>query len=94
MANIKLPPVLRKISGGIKEVQIEGSTIGDVLDNLDHKFQGIKHQLLTEDGQIARFVNLYLNDEDVRFMQGLTTPVKDNDTVIILPAMSGGIGSL
>jgi molybdopterin synthase sulfur carrier subunit len=91
MAKVKLPPVLRKLSSGVKEVQVEGATIGDVLDNLDRKFPTIKSQLLTEDGQIARFVNLYLNDEDVRFMNGLTTPVADSDTVVILPAMSGGI---
>lgn len=91
MAKVKLPPVLRKLSGGAKEVQVEGATIGEVLDNLDRQYSGIKSQLLTEDGQIARFVNLYLNDEDVRFMQGLTTPVAQADTVVILPAMSGGI---
>jgi molybdopterin synthase sulfur carrier subunit len=90
MANVKLPPVLRKLSGGVKEVQVEGSTIGDILDNLDRKYPSIKNQLLTQDGQIARFVNLYVNDEDVRFMQGLNTPVKEGDTVVILPAMSGG----
>ena len=91
MAKVKLPPVLRKLSSGVKEVQVEGATIGDVLDNLDRKFPTIKSQLLTEDGQIARFVNLYLNDEDVRFMNGLTTRVAESDTVVILPAMSGGI---
>lgn len=91
MPSVKLPPVLRKLSGGVKEVQVEGATIGEVLDGLDRKYPSIKNQLLTEDGQIARFVNLYLNDEDVRFMQGLTTPVKEGDTVVILPAMSGGI---
>ncbi len=90
MATVKLPPVLRKLSGGVKEVQVDGGTIGDVLDSLDRKYPSIKNQLLTEDGQIARFVNLYLNDEDVRFMQGLTTVVKESDTVVILPAMSGG----
>lgn len=90
MSTVKLPPVLRKLSGGVKQVQVEGSTIGEVLDTLDRQFPGIKTQLLTEDGQIARFVNVYLNDEDVRFMQGLVTPVATSDTVVILPAMSGG----
>jgi MoaD family protein len=90
MAKVKLPPVLRKLSGGVKEVEVQGTTIGEVLDSLDQKYPTIKTQLLTDDGQIARFVNLYLNDEDVRFMQGLTTPVKESDTVVILPAMSGG----
>jgi len=90
MAKVKLPPVLRKLSAGVKEVEVSGATIGEVLDNLDKQYPSIKTQLLTQDGQIARFVNLYLNDEDVRFMQGLTTPVSQTDTVVILPAMSGG----
>ncbi|NWJ47651.1 MAG: MoaD family protein [Chloroflexi bacterium] len=90
MSNIKLPPVLRKLSGGVKEVQVEGATVGELLDNLDRKYPTIKNQLLTEDGEIARYVNLYLNDEDVRFLQGLVTPVKESDTIVILPAMSGG----
>lgn len=90
MATVKLPPVLRKLSGGAKEAQVEGNTIGDVLDALDNKYAGIKAQLITQDGQIARFVNVYLNDEDVRFLQGLNTEVGNKDTVVILPAMSGG----
>ena len=90
MSTVKLPPVLRKLSNGAKQVQVEGQTIGDVLDELDRQFPTIKNQLLTEDGQIARFVNIYLNDEDVRFIQGLVTPVGTNDTIVILPAMSGG----
>ena len=90
MATVKLPPVLRKQAGGAKEVQVEGSTVGDVLDALDQKHAGIKSQLITPDGQIARFVNVYINDEDVRFLQGLNTEVKGTDTVVILPAMSGG----
>ncbi len=90
MASVKIPPVLRKLSGGAKEVKVDGSTVGEILDNLDEKFPSFKSQLLTQDGQVARFVNLYLNDEDVRFLQGLTTRVKEEDTVVILPAMSGG----
>ncbi len=90
MTIVKLPPVLRKLASGAKEVQVEGGSIGDVLDALDQKHPGIKSQLITQDGQIARFVNIYLNDEDVRFLQGLNTGVKSSDTVVILPAMSGG----
>lgn len=87
---VKLPPVLRKLAGGAKEAKVEAQTIGEVLDELDRQHSGIKSQILTEDGQIARFVNIYLNDEDVRFLQGLVTPVNQGDTVVILPAMSGG----
>ncbi len=90
MSTVKLPPVLRKLSGGAKQVEVEGVTVGELLDSLDRKYPSIKSQLLTEDGQIARFVNVYLNDEDVRYLQGLVTPVKENDTLVILPAMSGG----
>ena len=90
MSTVKLPPVLRKLSNGAKQVQVEGQTVGEVLDALDRQFPTIKNQLLTEDGQIARFVNVYLNDEDVRFMQGLVTPVPSDATIVILPAMSGG----
>jgi sulfur-carrier protein len=90
MVTVKLPPVLRKLAGGAKEAQVEGETVGDVLDALDAKYPTIKNQLLTEDGQIARFVNVYLNDEDVRFLSGLVTPVPSGATVVILPAMSGG----
>ncbi len=90
MSTVKLPPVLRKLSGGVKEVKAEGQTIGEVLDALDRQYPSIKTQLLTEDGQIARFVNIYLNDEDVRYLQGLVTPVATSDTIVILPAMSGG----
>jgi len=90
VSTVKLPPVLRKLSAGAKQVDVEGNTIGEVLDALDRKFPTIKHQLLTEDGQLARVVNIYLNDEDVRFIQGLVTPVAASDTIVILPAMSGG----
>jgi molybdopterin converting factor small subunit len=90
MSTVKLPPVLRKFTGGVKEVQVLGTTIGEVLDSLDNQYSGIKAQLLTDDGQIARFVNVYLNDEDVRFINGLVTPVRESDTIVILPAMSGG----
>ena len=90
MSTVKLPPVLRKLSAGAKQVDVEGNTIGEVLDALDRKFPTIKNQLLTEDGQLARVVNIYLNDEDVRFIQGLVTPVAASDTIVILPAMSGG----
>jgi MoaD family protein len=90
MSTVKLPPVLRKLSGGVKEVQVEGTTVGEILDALDRKYPTIKSQLLTEDGQIARFVNVYVNDDDVRYLQGLVTPVAEKDTIVILPAMSGG----
>jgi MoaD family protein len=74
---------------GGRSVTAEGATVGEVLDSLDSRFQGFKEQV-ADNGQMRRFVNIFLNDEDIRFLQELSTPVKDGDVVSILPAMSGG----
>lgn len=78
---------------GAKTVQGEGATVGELLDNLDARYPGFKGQISGEDGQLHRFVNLYLNDEDIRYLQGLDTPVKGGDVVSILPALAGGAGT-
>ena len=90
MATIKIPPVLRPSVGGEKEVQASGETIGDVLRTLADQHPSTQSQLFAEDGQLNRYVNVYLNDEDVRVLGGLDTAVKDSDSVVILPAMAGG----
>ena len=90
MATIKIPPVLRPTVGGEKEVQAAGATIGDVLRGLAEQHPGTQNQLFSEDGELNRYVNVYLNDEDVRVLGGLDTAVADSDTVVILPAMAGG----
>jgi sulfur-carrier protein len=90
MATIKIPPVLRPTVGGEKEVQAGGETIGAVLRSLADQHPGTQSQLFAEDGQLNRYVNVYLNDEDVRVLGGLDTSVGDSDTVVILPAMAGG----
>jgi molybdopterin synthase sulfur carrier subunit len=90
MATIKIPPVLRPSVGGDKEVQAGGETIGAVLQALAEHYPATQSQLFSADGQLNRYVNVYLNDEDVRVLDGLETGVKESDTLVILPAMAGG----
>ena len=90
MATIKIPPVLRPSVGGEKEIQASGATIGDVLSALAEQHPSTQSQLFSEEGQLNRYVNVYLNDEDVRVLGGLDTPVSESDSVVILPAMAGG----
>jgi sulfur-carrier protein len=90
MATIKIPPVLRGSVGGEKEVQASGENVRDILRALASEHPATESQLFSEDGELNRYVNVYLNDEDVRVLQGLDTRVADSDTVVILPAMAGG----
>ena len=90
MATIRIPPVLRPKTGGQPEVEADGSNVGEVLRALTAKHAETESQLFGEDGELNRYVNVYLNDEDVRVLDGLGTAVKDGDTVVILPAMAGG----
>jgi sulfur-carrier protein len=90
MATIKIPPVLRTSVGGEKEVTAVGANIGEVLQDLVATYPATKPQLFAEDGELNRYVNVYLNDEDVRVLGGLETAVGESDTLVILPAMAGG----
>ena len=90
MTAVRLPPVLRQHAGDAKQVEASGSTLGQVVAQLVEKHPGLREQLLTADGQLHRFVNVYLNGQDVRYLSGLETPVGERDTVIVLPAMAGG----
>jgi molybdopterin synthase sulfur carrier subunit len=90
MPTIKVPPVLRPQTDGEAEVSIEGNTVGDVLRGLADRYPPTKDQLFSPEGDLNRYVNVYLNDEDVRVLEGLETAVADTDTVVILPAMAGG----
>ena len=92
MSVVRIPPVLRANAGGNKQIEVEGSTVGDVLAELVGRFPGLRSQLLTEEGELNRFVNVYLNDQDIRYLQERGTPVETRDTLIILPAMAGGAG--
>jgi sulfur-carrier protein len=90
VSTVKIPPVLRSATGGDKEVSAEGETVGEVLRSVAEAHPDTRGQLFAEDGQLNRYVNVYLNDEDVRVMQGLETPVGAGDTLVVLPAMAGG----
>ena len=86
---VRIPTILRTYTGGAKAVEGSGETLGDLLGDLESRHQGLRDRLVDASG-LRRFVNVYLNDEDVRFLGGLETPVKDGDTVTVLPAVAGG----
>lgn len=88
---VKIPTILRTYTGGEKAVTGTGSTLGEVIDDLETRHSGLKDRLVEADG-LRRFVNVYINDEDVRFAGGLEAPVSDNDVVVVLPAVAGGAG--
>jgi molybdopterin converting factor small subunit len=90
MTAVRIPPVLRAQAGNQKKVEVTGATVGEALGSLIEQFPGLKEQILTEDGTLNRFVNVYVNGRDVRYEQELATPVEGNDEVILLPAMAGG----
>jgi len=90
MATIKIPPVLRPSVGGEKQVEADGDDVATVLKALAEQHPATRSQLFSADGELNRYVNVYLNDEDVRVLGGLTTAVGASDTLVILPAMAGG----
>jgi MoaD family protein len=94
MATVRIPPVLRAQTGGEAEVSASGGTVGEVLRALVAEHPGTGEQLFAEDGELNRYVNVYLNDEDVRVRDGLDTVVSEGDSVVILPAMAGGASVL
>ena len=89
MANVRLAPVLRASAGGSKQVSVQGSTLAEVLSDLFQRYPALKEQIQPGD-ELSRFVNVYVNDQDVRFLQGLETSVGPSDTITLLPAMAGG----
>jgi MoaD family protein len=90
VARVKLPTILRSRAGGEKQVDVDGTTLREVLAGLETRYPGITSTVLTEDGALHRFVNVYVNDEDVRYLGSLETEVREADTVSILPAVAGG----
>ena len=88
--SIRLPTVLRSHVGGQASVEIQGATIGEILSTLVAEHPGLSGQVIAEDGTLNKFVNIYVNDDDVRYLQQLATPVVDGDEVSILPAVAGG----
>jgi sulfur-carrier protein len=87
---VRIPTILRKHTGGAKAVEAKGATVREVLDHLEEQYPGLRAAVLTETGEIHRFINMYLNDEDIRFLGSFETPVADGDVLSILPAVAGG----
>lgn len=90
MSTVRIPPTLRAATDGTKLVEIDGATVKDVVDNLVARYPGLTEQLIGGDGSINAFVNVFLNDTDVRHLEGLATAVTERDSVVLLPAMAGG----
>jgi sulfur-carrier protein len=88
---VRIPTILRTYTDGAKQVEGTGSTLDELISDLEQRHGGLRARLI-DDGSLRRFVNIYLNDEDVRFLAGLQTTVKDGDTVTVLPAVAGGAG--
>jgi sulfur-carrier protein len=89
---VRIPTILRSYTGGEKSVTGSGSTLTALLDDLESRHCGLRDRLVTGDGALHRFVNVYVNDEDVRFLGGLETELSDGDSVTVLPAVAGGAG--
>lgn len=90
MTQVRIPPVLRTHVGDAKQVAASGATVGEVIGDLSERYPGLADQLRAADGGLHRFVNVYLNGRDVRYLQGSDTPIGEADTLVILPAMAGG----
>ena len=90
MSRVRIPPTLRAATAGTKLVDVEGATVQEVVDNLIATYPGLAVQLLAADGSVNSFVNVFLNDTDVRHLDGLSTAVTDRDGIVLLPAMAGG----
>jgi len=90
MATIRIPGPLRKLTNNLEEVPSTGTSLGDILVELNRNYPGLAERILDEQGEIRRFVNIFVNDEDVRFLQERNTPVKESDVISIVPAIAGG----
>jgi len=90
MAKVRIPTPLRKFTGGEDEVAASGSTVGQIVADMDGRFPGIRERLCEADGRVRRFVNIYVNGDDIRFLANLDTAVKETDEVSIVPAIAGG----
>jgi len=90
---VRIPTPLMKLTDNQSEVSAEGETISDIINNLDNQFNGIKDRICEENGAPRRFINIYVNEEDIRFLEGEKTTVKDGDEISIIPAIAGGVGA-
>ena len=87
---VRIPTPLRTVTKGAAEVQAAGATVGDVINDLERQFPGMRDRLLEDGGAVRRFINLYVNEEDIRFLEGAKTSLKTGDQVSIVPAIAGG----
>jgi molybdopterin synthase sulfur carrier subunit len=90
VSTVRIPSVLRASAGGNKQLELAGASVGDLVEGLVAEYPTLRGQLLTDDGELNRFVNIYVNGQDVRYLDGLATPVGERDEVRLLPAMAGG----
>ena len=88
--SVRVPTILRTYTGGESEVSAEGATVADVLESLDANYQGIKGRIVDEQGELRRFVNVYVGNDDVRFLDNLATPTPDGTQISVIPAVAGG----
>jgi len=88
---VRVPTPLRRLTNGQGEIQVEAKTIREAIEKLEELYPGFKERLLDEQGEFRRFVNVYLNDEDIRFLKGVDSELKDGDVVSIIPAIAGGL---
>ena len=89
-SKVRIPTPLRKLTDNQESIEVESNTIGGAIDELEEKFPGIKERLVDEEGEIRRFVNVYVNEEDIRFLENQDTPLKEGDDISIIPAIAGG----
>ena len=92
-ATIRIPTPLRKFTDGKSEVDVEGGTVREIFDDVENRHGGLKDKIFDDAGEIRRFINVFVNGEDVRHAEGLDTPVKDGDELSVVPAITGGLGS-
>ncbi len=90
MAKVRIPTPLQTLTEGLGEVSVDGTDITTLVDSLDSKYPGIKKRILDDSGEIRRFINIYVNDEDIRFLEGLNTTINEQAEISIVPAVSGG----
>lgn len=91
MTTVKIPTPLRSYTGGLKEVHVNGQTVGFIMHDLTENYPDLKNHLFNEDGNLRPYVNIFLNQEDIRMLQGEETPIRDGDRLMIVPSIAGGI---
>ncbi len=87
---VRIPTPLRRVTNGVAEVHAKGKDLAELIEDLERQFPGLRERLLEDGGEVRRFINIYVNEEDIRFLSGRTTPLKDGDEVSIVPAIAGG----